>query len=48
MKMALDSTIVPLDASNFDFLCDVKIFLFLVCFIPMLETKFLGEVCSTS
>jgi hypothetical protein len=48
MKMALVSTIVPVATSNFDLLCDVKNLLFLVCLIPMLETKFLGEVSSTS
>ncbi len=37
MKMALDSSIVPLVASNFDLVWDMKFFLSLVCFIPMLE-----------
>jgi hypothetical protein len=31
MKMVMDSPNVPLVASNFDLVCDVKILLFLMC-----------------
>ncbi len=37
MKMVMDSPNVPLVASNFELVCDVKIMLFLMCLMLMLE-----------
>jgi len=46
--MALDSSIVPLVASNFDLLCDVKFFFILGVFHSNVgDCEFVGEVCPT-